>query len=426
MSDPQVLQDLEAAVRSNHTITKLVISASTTLDVPAAPATAVTPNIVHEIHRHFQMIIESLSALPCLTQVEVQLIHETNFTAVIGPALTKLFCKAQRLQQVGLTRVSFDGDDLENIFQEWGQALAHHSSLQEFSLELCSIPDSHRFSFLFNPVLLSLSKLSTLSKLCLIGTPHSMGLFSFSALLEVCHNCRPKMTHLECHGWDMPILQALSFFATNQIYYWKTLQVDFLPTNQREWSGLVTLLQQETSSLQFLQLYLMGTTSSLLGDDNNNNNHNGITQLAQVLQHHNRTLQSLVFRGGESAASTSITPDSTIPGCSLQEIPQPFVDALEVNFTLQHLELPGHDNLCLHTTNTNNMSQQNDTQQGRLEFYLYLNRHGRGELLQSDDNCIACKRRWVEHLIQCKDDLSSLWYYLLANPSLCGKRAKTS
>jgi hypothetical protein len=77
------------------------------------------------------------------------------------------------------------------------------------------------------------------------------------------------------------------------------------------------------------------------------------------------------------------------------------LDMLLHNYTLKHFRILEDD-------------AELDAQK---DFYLKLNRIGRGKLLQRAED--GSKQQWVDMLIQQKDDLDCLFYFLSANPSLC-------
>lgn len=58
------------------------------------------------------------------------------------------------------------------------------------------------------------------------------------------------------------------------------------------------------------------------------------------------------------------------------------------------------------------------------EFKLYssLNKMGRGDLLQKQDNA-HCPDEWVNKLAQVKDDLNAIYYFVSCNPTLCMNNA---
>ena len=57
-------------------------------------------------------------------------------------------------------------------------------------------------------------------------------------------------------------------------------------------------------------------------------------------------------------------------------------------------------------------------QREEMEFYLNLNKMGRGRLLSTGQNNIASTEEWM-NVISDQNDLSVLFYFLRKNPSLC-------
>jgi hypothetical protein len=111
---------------------------------------------------------------------------------------------------------------------------------------------------------------------------------------------------------------------------------------------------------------------------------------------------------------------------------QAIASALKVNTTLTELCLTcessvspsnkGKDailDMLLHNYALKNFRSLEDDAElnAQTDFYLKLNRIGRGNLLQRAED--GSKQQWVDMLIQQKDDLDCLFYFLSANPSLC-------
>ena len=109
--------------------------------------------------------------------------------------------------------------------------------------------------------------------------------------------------------------------------------------------------------------------------------------IAEQLRISNRTLMTLNIYGG-------------IGQMKSKSIVRAFVNALEANYELYWLSI-------------NEVFREQDVQ--HLRFLLRLNREGRGLILSGHHG----KTVWVNKLIAVSDCLSSLFYYLSCNPTLC-------
>jgi len=79
---------------------------------------------------------------------------------------------------------------------------------------------------------------------------------------------------------------------------------------------------------------------------------------------------------------------------------------LETNYLLKYLETQSR---------SDTFSAPSQICRRKMDYYLKLNRAGRGELLVTDGSRIG----WTQFLIRGRDDLDLLYYTLLMNPSLC-------
>lgn len=112
---------------------------------------------------------------------------------------------------------------------------------------------------------------------------------------------------------------------------------------------------------------------------------------------HQSTVQSLRLAGVGSTASMFTKP-----------IREAFRQALQYNYRLERLFLFDSRNL-----------------QQEIDFYMKLNRLGRGRLLQHP---LASRREWVETLVYVRHDLDCLFYFLSIHPLLlrgCGQDGTT-
>jgi len=146
----------------------------------------------------------------------------------------------------------------------------------------------------------------------------------------------------------------------------------------------------------------------------------GVDALCRMIES-NRTLHKLtmvIYELGED-----INKEET---CNISNI----ATALYLNSTLQSLELHGRNEIgkwveeaFLHVMQSNvtltnlELFHMNGLFLGPfLNFYLKLNRAGRGSLLQNQN---ISRSKWVDSLILVRNDVPCLFYFLSMNPLLC-------
>ena len=113
----------------------------------------------------------------------------------------------------------------------------------------------------------------------------------------------------------------------------------------------------------------------------------------------NQSLQSFRLRG-----STNISG----------QYKQVFANMLRRNYTLCYFSILKPRLIHIQRRN----EESDDAAEELIQMYLKLNRHGRRELLQSEN--FNNKERWVNALAELKADLNCLFYLLSTSPLLCG------
>ena len=106
----------------------------------------------------------------------------------------------------------------------------------------------------------------------------------------------------------------------------------------------------------------------------------------------------------QSLSMSGITKNQTSTGSVMISKPvrEAFQKVLRSNYTLETLFLFDTWNL-----------------KSEIEFYTKLNRLGRNRLLQDHK---ATRQEWIDLLVQIKDDLDCLFYFLSMNPLLCSSQ----
>jgi hypothetical protein len=217
-------------------------------------------------------------------------------------------------------------------------------------------------------------------------------------------------------------------------------------------SNIPTLREVEVSVAASTQMEtLLHSSYSLqsLAIRDGNNEYVSVDKLCSSIAlalHNNRTLQYFNFE-------KSMGPTGVLAICSMLKVNrslkkldlsftcapsdmdpllQAIASALKVNTTMTDLFLScesstppskkGKDailDMLLHNYSLQHFRILEDDAEldAQKDFYLKLNSIGRGKLLQRAED--SSKQQWVDMLVQQKDDLDCLFYFLSANPSLC-------
>ncbi|CAB9526036.1 expressed unknown protein [Seminavis robusta] len=144
-----------------------------------------------------------------------------------------------------------------------------------------------------------------------------------------------------------------------------------------------------------------------------------------------------VVRSAPSLATLVLTVGHEALRCRIDGQILHVIQALQENTTITKLDLPYHpknhdiqeamidmlqeNNMTLTEINVllssdNDNAAEDETFLQKQEFFLRLNRLGRKRLLQLSP---ADRRPWIETLATVSNDVSSLFYFLSKNPTLC-------
>jgi hypothetical protein len=373
-------KELVSACRANRSVTKLLVR---------------THNFNQLEHDGtvFIVLLEVLGQLPQLKQVDMNLraFDGEQFVSIVGPAVTCFLREAKNLNKLCLKYVRLGGQGVQRTIQDWSIALAVMSSLEEFSFTQCSLDPDLTLQSVFDPVLMALSQLPTLTSLSLIER-HAGGLFSTFALLALMGAA--KLRQMKCYRWRLPILGALAHqMESKPNATLQKLVLDFdgdLPSYHDVAAILLACTSLVSLELRHdWRLHMLPSTEE-----------DGMIAVAKALQ-------------STSMLRTLIFPFNGEP-CSVP-ILEAFADSLQVNYTLRELKLSGCNRTWGMTVQEGSDSTRAVFLLGKILFFLYLNNKGRGEVL-SESTMVA---KWVQTLEQHKDELSCLFYYLSSNPTLC-------
>lgn len=356
------MEELRAAIQVNTTVTKLVISAS-------------WAEVRDErVNQFFPSVIQELSHLRNLKILDVQLIQQINFDR-IGPVLTHFLENCKHLELLSFSRVEM-GDLASHLFRDWASVLAQRSTFKEFKLERCSFADSQRNTPIMDPFLQALATSPSLEVVSLIGSENSIGIFSEQAFLRLCQSA--SLLEVHCHGWELPrIIAPLTSLFREQQCCIRSLDIDFVKEKE-DYLNLAELLELDTSieSLDFHGTVPLKEEEKLL------------IKVANALRC-NRKLRCLVLSDHRMHSV---------------KVMHAFLDMLTVNYSLQFLGL-----------SYNRFDTEQDLS-AKMDFYLKLNRFGRGRLLEDEE---SSREDWLCKLVEVREDLSCLCYFLSKQPMLC-------
>jgi len=94
---------------------------------------------------------------------------------------------------------------------------------------------------------------------------------------------------------------------------------------------------------------------------------------------------------------------------------------LQINYSLRHLHTTADETFCsaryTHPVHVSEATVPSHICRTKMDFYLKLNRAGRGKLLL-DAECDS-QKGWTDFIIREKDELELVFYALVMNPNLC-------
>ena len=300
-----------------------------------------------------------------------------------------------RLEILELNHLNLTGTVAE--FDEFLSILRCHPSLQVFSFSTSGCCSSSSI----NALLRALSTTPKLEKVIIYSEKgqspwgrlegEAIGALCRSQTLKdlqhlVLYDSSDSQSNFFCDEHTIALSQALSLpHDTNNLQQanlfscLEEVMISCWPLGKPGVQALCHMIQTNTT-LQKLTMVVYE-----LDEDNNREETCILSEIATSL-YHNSTLKALELHGRNEIGKW---------------IEEPFLIMMQSNFSLTTLELFHSDGLFLKPF---------------LNFYLKLNRAGRGMLLQ---NANATRSQWVDSLIHVNNDISCLFYFISMNPLLC-------
>jgi hypothetical protein len=322
-------------------------------------------------------LFDSLGRIPELRQLEFYGLRIFPYQVPIA-MIRRTLARATKLHEICLVGIQVSGEPRD--FETFADTLKDHPSLKSFCLDNCRLENEARGPSLDDGIIPVLVQLPTLEKVVIRAMERSV----WGTV-----NC--KSVELLCAS---PTLKKLELFA-------------FSPCCSNFMKVMAQSLQKHSNKSQLVQLSVAGSLGGL----------EGVKAISQML-HTNKTLRAveLHMRGrsdedevGIIELSKSLTHNKTLTKFQLHgttdrhgswDARNAFLEMLQSNYTLSDSVQVFHPGF---------LRPQND-------FYLKLNRLGRGRLLGSAN---IHKEEWINTLFKARDDLSCLYYLLSMNPSLC-------
>lgn len=343
-------------------------------------------------------IFEALGDLPNLQKLRVDFVGRP--LRLPAEALTIILQRATLLRQLVLEEVRLAGsmEELEAV----SEALRSHPSLEIVDLHGCYPADISQTTL--DPLVSALAEVRTLTEVLLRNTRiasnrrvtnpnnNNFNLIPQNIMNNNNNNDEEEEDTSINRNWEGTSLTALCQSTSLRVL---TLR-DMAEVRDQHLELMANSLQSNDT------LRELTVCSSNLGERSGR-------AMGQVLRV-NRHLQKLEIQLNSGEHAIPITEvlqgncslkrlDLYFNGCISPRIREAFTEMLRRNYVL--LDLNG--------------SVWRGQSNSEIDFYLRLNRAGRGDLLTEH----ASRARWVDTMISQKDDLSIVFSLLSMNPSVC-------
>lgn len=322
-------------------------------------------------------LFEALGDVRHLLRLEVYGLRIFPYQIPIS-MIQRTLMRSCQLEELLLVGIKVSGDPLQ--FDAFSETLRLHPSLKCFCLDNCKLENETFGPSLDDCVITPLTQIKSLRKVVVRAMePCSWGTMKCSSVEILCRS--PTLKELELLAFPSCCNEFLMTMANTLIKSKDESQLTRLSI-----AGSLGGLKGAKKIAEMLQVNNVLTSIEVHLRSRSEKDEAGIIELANSLSG-NKTLTGFHLHG---------TPDR-LGSCGTREA---FMTMLESNYSLTdriHVFHPGF------------LRPEN-------EFYLDLNRRGRGRLFENDK---AAKEEWVDALIGARHDLPCLFYFLSTNPCLC-------
>ena len=329
----------------------------------------------NDINEETRRLVESFATLPKLERLQMFGYCE-DALATLNHVLHH---RAQTLKDLRITYVHLDGsDDAATHFQ---QNLQNLTCLEAFNLVDCVFSERLRDTTL-DRTLMGLSKLPNLKQIGIQPLEtDALGCIKTDHLVEVCR--LPKLSYLSIVGLPFPntfphlgkMMLALRHTCSIQ-------ELIFQSSTSDDNCASIAELIRGAKKLKFMHVRL-----SAEGEQDARH----IVRIGEALRE-NASVKTLTI---EYRHSSNSSIDPTI----LAE----FGDLLDNNYSLENITF---------LSNATPGIQVDPL----VSMYLRLNKMGRGVLLKGGQ---SKRQQWVEMILESRDYLDGIFYFLSMNPLLC-------
>jgi hypothetical protein len=296
------------------------------------------------------------------------------------------------LQELELRSICLSGTLKE--MEDLAQALSQHSTLIKISLADCR-PEGGSCHVL-DPLLVALARMPSLKTVELDLMEITRWLQSeesFSKLFHGSNSNNLRTITLSYMRVPEETIAAMAMaLQTNTTL--EELYLDRCDSLSRQSTLYMAQMLQHNTSLKKIKMVVKDYEDAI--------------PIAVVLQKYNSTLKSLFLRSYHQQVTVS------------PRVYQAFLTMLQNNYSLEDL----------YTFQGNPMTQEKTD--STLNFYLKLNRAGRGRLMNhrstrnddtidmEEDEQQVSNDEWVKSIIKSRADVECSFYFLSQNPSVCG------
>lgn len=326
----------------------------------------------------------ALGQVPKLLKVEFYGLRLFPYKMPMSMA-ERTLSQANHLQEFSLMGVNLTSDAEPDGFANFSDTLRQHPALKSFCVDNCSLSDAINGLTLDEAIIKDLVLIPTLEKVVIRAIESRMwGSLSSASVKCLCSSSTLKSLELFVLYNDISLAEvAEAVIKKGKHSNLTELAVTGCLEGMVGGKAIAEMLSVNTS-LRSLDLHL---------HDRSEDDEEGITGLAHALSK-NKTLTKFQLHGATHASGSYGTRTA-------------YLQMLEANYSLRH---------SLLVFNPSFLRPDND-------YYAKLNRVGRGRLLQ---NMNTTNTEWVDALIQVRNDLDCINYFLKARPTLCSSSPSVS
>jgi len=330
-----------------------------------------------DVNEAVQSLVEAFGNLPNLKSLTF-----AGYCEDVVQALIHTLNQAGNLEYLCLIHVQLNGTRQE--LSGLNEAIARHPKLNSISILQCQVSSDmwEREDFMEDLIFHGFSQLGTLEDVILQPfEPSSLGILSSKALSKLCR--LPNLRTLGVYGFEQLSMEQYRYtdLMAEDLSSSPHLKRVEIPSSFSETNceSLVNLIRRSKTLIRIrLELFLLANQSN--------------TDFLQKIG------AALLENTSVKFLDVHVMEGPCFEAQALEE----FAACFESHFDMFSVDI-----------HWNGEPLQRSPM---LSFYLKLNRLGRRDLVRYNDQA---RSKWVDKLVEVRNDEASLFYFLSINPSLC-------